>query len=141
MQSSNYTLFTDGGSRNNPGIAGAGWVVKDSVGNDVVTGCKYLGIATNNEAEYQGLILGLKEAGKLDVDELQCFLDSNLIVNQLNGIYRIKQPHLQKLAIEVKKLEKQFNSVTYKHICREKNKQADALANKAMNLNAVNCVS
>lgn len=130
-------LYTDGGSRNNPGDAGIGWVIYDSIVTDtsiVSKGGEYIGVATNNEAEYSALIKGLEEAKRLGARRVSCFLDSALVVNQLKGKYRIKKMELAELAGKVKRLEKSFDNVNYTHVRREKNKLADRLVNEAIDL-------
>jgi len=124
-------LYTDGGSRNNPGQAAIGVVLmnKDNIVEKIG---KRIGIATNNEAEYTALIEGMKSAAKHKSKELVCFMDSELVVKQLSGIYRIKDPKLQKLAIEAKNMEKLFEKVQFKHIPRKQNSVADSLVNAAL---------
>lgn len=128
----NFKLFSDGGSRGNPGPAGAGFVLYDEKNNELFVGKKFLGIATNNVAEYMALILGLKEAHKLGGKTLKCFLDSELIVKQLNGEYRVKHPDMKPLFAQVQSLLPSFDSISFVHVRREKNKRADQLANEAM---------
>jgi ribonuclease HI len=130
------TLYSDGGSRGNPGIAGAGFVLFDERQTELARGCKPLGIATNNFAEYQALILGLKAAAGAGVTELICLLDSELIVKQQLGIYRVKHPDLKPLHAEVGMLGKRFAKIGFRHIPREQNKLADRLANEAMDIQA-----
>jgi len=125
-------LYTDGGSRNNPGPAAAGFLIKDEDGRILEKGGKFLGRATNNEAEYQALIEGLRKARRFNPGRLVCSLDSSLVVNQLNGRFKIKEARLRKLVFEVKTLEQEFASVQYKYIPREKNKEADAIVNQIL---------
>lgn len=127
-------LFTDGGSRGNPGIAGAGYAITDTEGNVIMTGKKYLGTATNNVAEYSALILGLESVKKLEAKDVHCLLDSELIVRQLNGQYRVKHPDMKPLYEQVQELIKQFENVKFEHIPRERNALADKLANEAMDI-------
>lgn len=127
-----YTLYTDGGSRGNPGPSAAGIVLCNSKEEIVKKGGKYLGIGTNNEAEYQALILGLRTAIKEGVGYLVCILDSELIVKQLKGLYKVKSENLQKFFANIKTLEKNFAFIEYKHVNREKNKEADAMVNMAL---------
>ncbi len=129
-----YVLNTDGGARGNPGPGGAGIVLKDSKGNVIKQGGKFLGICTNNEAEYTALILGLATAKAEGIKSLECSLDSELIVKQLNGVYRVKSPKLKGLYEKVKNLEKDFEHIRYKHVKRQFNKEADAMVNKAIDL-------
>ncbi|MCF8034478.1 MAG: ribonuclease HI family protein [Desulfarculaceae bacterium] len=126
------TLQADGGSRGNPGPAGAGAVLYDSQGQEVAGLSRYLGVATNNEAEYQGLIMGLEEARRLGAGELSIKLDSELIVRQLEGRYRVKAPGLKPLYAKVKGLLQSFAKVSILHVPRAQNARADQLANQAM---------
>jgi len=128
-----YTLYTDGGARGNPGPGAIGIVLKKD--DDVlVQKAKYIGEVTNNQAEYQALILGLHTA--LDhTKELKCFLDSELVVKQLNGEYRVKDEKLKPLFEKIKKLEEDFARVTFHHIPRERNKLADLLLNEELDKN------
>lgn len=126
-------LFTDGGSRNNPGPAAAGFVIRDRDGKLLKKYGKYLGRATNNEAEYQALILGLREVASRGFKQVRCFLDSSLAVNQLNGVFKIKEARLRELVFKVKALERKFAAVSYEHVPREQNREADELVNKALN--------
>lgn len=128
----NMQLHTDGGARGNPGPAGAGVVLSDSSGNKIKELGAYLGECTNNEAEYRALILGLNQAIEHKVSNLACFLDSELIVRQLNGIYKVKNENMKKFWTEVKSLEKHFDAITYTHVRREKNKDADKLVNEVL---------
>ena len=125
------SLYTDGGSRNNPGEAAIGIVLKDKDKILRKLG-KPIGIATNNEAEYTALIEGLKISLNEGAKEVECFVDSELVAKQLKGLYKIKEPRLQTLCIKVKELEKKFNEVTYTHIPRKENSIADSLVNKAL---------
>jgi len=125
-------LYTDGGARNNPGPAATGFLIKDEEGQVVKKGGTFLGLATNNEAEYRALIEGLQAAKKLNPNRLDCFLDSSLAVNQLNGVFKIKEARLRELVFEVKTLEKEFPSLRYQYIPREDNKEADALVNQIL---------
>jgi len=132
-----YFLFTDGGARGNPGPAAAGVVLKDADGNVLKELGIFLGTTTNNEAEYKALISGLKTVVEAEVKEVLCILDSELIVKQLKGAYRVKSPTLKILFDEVKALEKNFTRIGYKHVPRAKNKHADRLVNEVLdNLNS-----
>ncbi|MBU1016999.1 MAG: ribonuclease HI family protein [Patescibacteria group bacterium] len=124
-------LYTDGGSRNNPGQAAIGVVLMDNEKTVIKLG-KKIGIATNNIAEYSALIFGIETALKYQPKELICFMDSELAVKQLTGAYKIKNAELQKLAIKVKNLENQFEKVQFKYIPREQNSMADSLVNAAL---------
>lgn len=125
-------LSTDGGARGNPGPAGAGLVIKDDQGNILLEHGQYLGETTNNVAEYTALLEALKFAKSLQGTDLEIFMDSELIVKQMSGEYKIKQPHLQELAAQVKGLLAGFRSYTFKHVLREYNKEADRMVNKAI---------
>ena len=126
------TVNTDGGSRGNPGPGACGAVLKDHNGNIIDQKGKYLGIRTNNEAEYHGLILGLELAINCNTDDLEVLMDSELIVKQLNGKYRVKEPRLIPLFTKVKTLSQKFDSISYFAIPREKNKEADAIVNRVL---------
>ena len=123
-------LHTDGGARGNPGPAGIGAVLK--VGDDTYYYKKYIGETTNNQAEYQALILGLAKAKELGVDEVDCFLDSELVVKQLNREYKVKDKDLAPLFIKVYNLSLGFKKIVFKHVFREANKAADKLVNEAI---------
>ena len=126
-------LFTDGGSRGNPGQAAIGCVLFDPNENKVLKEHgECIGIQTNNVAEYQALITGLKMAKELHPNVLVCHLDSELVVKQLSGEYRVKMPTLQPLLDEIMQLKVEFPSVFFKHIPREQNKRADFLVNRAL---------
>lgn len=131
-------IYTDGASRNNPGEAGAGAYITDGEGKVIKECTKYLGIATNNFAEYEAIIIGLeavrdmfmKAAEKLTVEVR---MDSELACKQLNGLYRIKQPALYEQYMKIKALcAAHFPNITFVHIRREKNKEADRLSNEAI---------
>ncbi len=125
-------LYTDGGSRNNPGPAATGFVLKNEDGRVLKKGGSFLGIATNNEAEYRALIEGLQAAKEFNPSHLDCFLDSLLAVNQLNGVFKIKEARLRELVFEVKALEKESESIRYQYVPREENKEADAILNQIL---------
>jgi len=125
-------LYTDGGSRNNPGPAAVGLVIQDTKGNIIEKQGKYIGEYTNNEAEYMALIEGLKVTKNYHPESLVCFLDSQLVVNQLNGIFKVKKAHLAELLLEVKKLEVEFSNIEYRFVKRDKNYLADSLVNQAL---------
>jgi ribonuclease HI len=124
--------YTDGGARGNPGPAGIGVVLQDKTGQTIGEWSEFLGVATNNQAEYKALLLALKQAVALGVVELDCRLDSELVVKQLKGEYKVKHPDLKPLFEQAKSLISQIKNVSFKHIRRELNKQADQLANQAM---------
>lgn len=130
-------MYADGGSRGNPGPA-AGGAVLYAFGEDGGEGeCiaevgKYLGTATNNQAEYTGIIIGLQKAQELGFDVVDARLDSELAVKQLNGEYRVKNPELAKLFLVIHNLRTHFRSTTFTHVRREYNKHADAVVNKTI---------
>jgi ribonuclease HI len=125
-------INTDGGARGNPGPAGSGAVIRDESGKILYEHKEYLGEATNNFAEYIALIRALEAAAKLGGTHLQINMDSELIVKQMQGSYKIKEPSLQKLAQQVIKLKNSFQSVRFIHVRREFNKDADRLVNEAI---------
>ena len=123
-------IHSDGGSRGNPGPAAIGVVVKID-GKKIEIG-ETIGIATNNVAEYVAIVRGLKESYGHGATEAECFADSELIVRQLRGEYRIKDEKMKQLAQEAFTLRAKFKSVTFTEIPREKNKEADKLVNNAL---------
>jgi len=122
----------DGASRGNPGPAGAGAIIKDSSGNVLAEVYDYLGENTNNYAEYKGLILALEAAAELGERRLVINADSELIVRQLQGRYRVKAPNLIPLYEQAKKLIAGFDDVELHHVPRAQNEEADRLANLAI---------
>ncbi len=132
MASPVVNLYTDGACRGNPGQGGAGAVLVDKAGEIVGTVKHSLGHCTNNIAEYRALILGLEEALKNRYGQLNIFLDSELLVNQIKGTYKVKNEKLKPLMLEVKKLLSYFDSYKIEHIDRTKNYMADKLANEAI---------
>jgi ribonuclease H / adenosylcobalamin/alpha-ribazole phosphatase len=128
----------DGGSRGNPGPAGYGAVVKDPATGEIIAERKAgLGHTTNNVAEYSGLIAGLEAARDLGASAVDVRMDSKLVVEQMSGRWRIKHLPLQTLATQAKQLIAEFDKVTFEWIPRERNKDADRLANEAMDAQAV----
>lgn len=125
-------LYTDGASRGNPGEGGAGIVLMDDQGGEILSRGYYLGLCTNNEAEYKALIHGLTEAAKTGCNRLIIFLDSELIVRQINGIYKVKAPTLKPLFSKVRKLLQSFESYSIQHVPRAENSRADSLANQGI---------
>lgn len=125
-------IFTDGGARGNPGPAGIGVVVTSEDTTSVLEKFgRYIGVATNNRAEYQGIKAGLEAGLKYNPTKIRCYLDSELVVHQLNGKYRVKNADLAAIFTEVQELAKQAD-VTFSHIYREKNKLADFEVNQAI---------
>ena len=124
-------LHTDGAARGNPGPAGAGILIEDDQGIRVQARHKWLGQMTNNQAEYHALIEGLKAVKDWKPDRLEIYLDSKLVVEQIKGQYKIKEPELQKLHAQARQL---LEGLQYeiKHVAREENRGADHLANMAI---------
>lgn len=128
-------IFTDGGARGNPGLAAGAFVVYDDAGNIREKRGKSLGTKTNNEAEYMAVIEALSYLRNLgDLNEVHFFLDSNLVVNQLNGVFKIKEPRLRELLVQIRQLEGQFSltRISYSYIPRAQNAEADALVNEIL---------
>jgi ribonuclease HI len=125
-------LFTDGAARGNPGPAGLGMVIEDDRGMRLWGGCRYVGTATNNRAEYLALIDGLRKASEWRPDALEVYLDSELVVQQVTGRYKVRSADLQPLHRQVVGLLQGFRRVSVSHVPRERNRGADALANKAI---------
>ena len=125
-------LYTDGGARGNPGPAGLGMVIEDDQGMRVWGGYRYVGTATNNKAEYLALIEGLRRAAEWRPDRLEVYMDSRLVVEQVAGRFKVKNEDLLPLHRQVKQLLGGFPDVTVSYVPREKNRGADALANRAM---------
>jgi ribonuclease HI len=125
------TIYTDGASRNNPGEAGAGvYILKD--GTPVERIARYLGTTTNNVAEYTAAIIGLEHAAKAGARSVKLFADSELLVKQVNGLYKVKNEGLKPLHAKVRELIARIGRVEVQYIPRGQNKEADALANKAI---------
>ena len=129
-------INTDGGARGNPGPAGIGAVFyfDDGTGNQKLIAeiKEYIGEQTNNFAEYTALIKALEKAAELGYERVLCVLDSELVVKQLNGLYKVREETLKPLATKVLSLTNKFKSVTFTHVKREKNKEADRLVNEAI---------
>ena len=125
-------LYADGAARGNPGPAGAGAALLDEEGRLVGEAMRYLAHATNNVAEYTALIIGLEEAQRRDVEDLDIRMDSKLVVEQMNGKWKIKHPNLKPLAQQAGALLASFPRRQIRHVPREQNTIADALANRAI---------
>lgn len=130
-----YTLYSDGGARGNPGPAAFGFVLMKD-GSLLDLDARYLGTATNNSAEYNGLVEGLKLAIKHKADNITCYLDSELIVKQLNGEYKVKDKNLAVLYKEVVDMKDKFETITFTHVAREFNAYADRLVNIVLDARA-----
>ena len=124
--------YTDGGSRGNPGPAGYGVRLEDASGTLVAELSGALGVATNNVAEYRGLLAAMEWACEHGVTSLRVRSDSELLVKQMKGLYRVKHPGLQPLHRQAQQLARQVGRVTFEHVRREQNAEADRLANEAM---------
>lgn len=120
-------LFFDGASKGNPGKAGCGWYIENSE-----KGYKFLGNATNNQAEYQGMIEGLKTARKENILELEVYGDSKLVIEQMKGNWQVKSPNIKHYYQEAREICKHFDNLSFFWIKRDKNKVADYLANQAI---------
>ncbi len=133
------TVFTDGGARGNPGPAAAGAVIKNLAGKPRLICGKYLGHKTNNFAEYSAVLLAfetvVQQETNLNQLEVEVFADSLLVVKQLGGEYRVKNANIRPLFEKVQELTSQFFKVSYQHIPREKNKEADAEVNRILDEN------
>lgn len=128
-----WVLYCDGASRGNPGEAGAGALLIDENGKEISL-TRFLGKKTNNQAEYEALLLGLKELQKRGATEVEVKADSELLVRQLNGQYRVKHEGLVPLYKQAKDMLNSFTKTTIRHIPREENKKADRLSNEAIDL-------
>lgn len=131
------TLYTDGGSRNNPGPSATGVVIKDATGKIVAAYGEYLGKQTNNYAEYSAMISALKKAHELGATEVECIADSKLVIEQLKRNWRVKEPTLQKLFMQAWNELQKFKKYSLAHTLRAGNKEADAEVNKILD-NPVN---
>ncbi len=125
-------LYADGGSRGNPGPSASGYVLLDMNDQVLVEKGEYIGITTNNQAEYQALRFGLHEAKKLGVQEVDVYLDSLLVVNQMKGIFKVKNRDLYPIHESIKELCTEFKKVTFTHVPRELNKLADGMVNQCL---------
>ena len=126
------TIYTDGGSRNNPGPSATGVVIKNEAGKVLAAYGEYLGIQTNNYAEYSAMISALKKAQELGATEIHCVADSKLVIEQLKGNWRVKEPTLQKLWLQAWNLLQSFKKYSLAHTLRAGNKEADAEVNKIL---------
>jgi ribonuclease HI len=135
MNKKKLIIYCDGGSRGNPGPAGLGAVIYDENKNKLFEISEFLGVTTNNQAEYKGVLQAIKKAKELKAKDLSFYLDSELIVKQMNGQYRVKNKDLLPIYMEIRKYILDFQKVEFNHVRREYNKEADALANMAMDAN------
>jgi ribonuclease HI len=125
-------LSTDGGARGNPGPAAYGYVLEAEDGTVLDARGKTIGVATNNVAEYRALVAGLEKALELGVSEVEVVSDSELLVKQMTGVYRVKNEALRGLSLEAARLARRLDRVTYKAVRREHNELADRLVNEAL---------
>ncbi len=126
------TIYSDGGSRGNPGPSAAGYIVLNNRQEVIAEGGEYLGITTNNQAEYQGVRLGLEKAIELGYKKVDFKLDSMLVVNQMKGIYKIKNRELWPINERIRMLMAGFDRVTFTHVNRQFNQLADGMVNKTL---------
>jgi len=137
-----FTIHSDGGARGNPGPAGAGVMIRDELGNSVASVSKFLGAQTNNFAEYEAVILGFEAlakivpAAKRDKTDVVVKMDSELVVKQMRGEYKVKNAVLKEQKARLAQIATAFKSVSFVHVPREENSDADALANEAMDRGA-----
>jgi ribonuclease HI len=125
-------LFTDGGSRGNPGPAAYGFVLEAPDATVLDARGQAIGVATNNVAEYRALLAGLERAAELGIDELEVVSDSELLVKQMRGEYKVKNAALRELSLEAARLARSVGRVTYTAVRREHNELADSLVNEAL---------
>jgi ribonuclease HI len=125
-------LFTDGGARGNPGPAAYGFVLETEDGTVLAAEGEAIGVATNNVAEYSGLVAGLRKALELHVPEVEVVSDSELLVKQMRGEYRVKNEGLRALFVEASTIARRLESVEYRHVKRAHNELADRLVNEAL---------
>ena len=126
------TLYTDGGARGNPGPAAFAYVLEDGDGTVLAAHGEKIGVATNNVAEYRGLVAGLAKAVELELPEVEVMSDSELLVKQMRGEYKVKNEALRELSLEAARLARRLDSVGYRHVRRAQNELADRLVNEAL---------
>jgi ribonuclease HI len=125
-------LYTDGGARGNPGPAAFAYVLEAQDGTVLAAHGERIGVATNNVAEYRGLVAGLAKAVELGVGEVEVVSDSELLVKQMRGEYRVKNEALRELSLEAARLGRRLERVAYRHVRRAQNELADRLVNEAL---------
>jgi ribonuclease HI len=128
----NATLHTDGGARGNPGPAAFAYVLEADDGSVLAAHGETIGVATNNVAEYRGLVAGLAKAVELEVGEVEVVSDSELLVKQMRGEYKVKNEALRELSLEAARLARRLRRVEYRHVRRAHNELADRLVNEAL---------
>ncbi len=129
-------MYADGGSRGNPGPSASGYVIMDMDNQIILKSGVYVGITTNNQAEYRSLQFGLEEAHKLGASEVDVYMDSLLVINQMKGIFKVKNGELIPLQKEIQEFAKRFKKISYTHVPRELNKLADAEVNETLDAEA-----
>ena len=129
-------LFSDGGSRGNPGPSASGYVLFNDNDDVILQNGVYLGITTNNQAEYQSLKFGLEEAHELGAQEVEVYMDSLLVINQMKGIFKVKNRDLWPIHEAIKDHMKVFKKISFTHVPRELNKLADAMVNEVLDAEA-----
>ncbi len=122
-------LFTDGGARGNPGHSACGVAIYDLNGNLIKINGKYCGVLTNNQAEYEALLTGLRMAHAMKANEIECYLDSDLIVKQIKGEFKIKNKIINEYVRKINTLLKNFHKVNFIHVARSENSIADKIVN------------
>jgi len=134
LSSEELVVHCDGGARGNPGPGGAGCVIEEAAGKKRLLCGKYLGRVTNNQAEYAAVELAFNKIRDnfTKVRKIRFFLDSALVVNQLNGLFKAKNPGLLNQLLKIRGLERPFGEIYYQHISRDHNTQADSLVNRAI---------
>ncbi len=125
-------LYTDGGSRGNPGPAAFAYVLEAGDGTVLAAHGEKIGVATNNVAEYRGLVAGLAKAVELAIPEVEVLSDSELLVKQMRGEYKVKNEALRELSLQAARLARQLGKVEYRHVLRAHNELADSLVNEAL---------
>ena len=133
MRLKKAVIYADGASRGNPGPAAIGAIIKDERGRLITSISQRIGRATNNQAEYRAIIAALEEAARLGAKQVEIKTDSELVVKQINGEYRVKKATLKPLYQQVKQQQGSLEGFTITHILRQQNIEADNLANKALN--------
>ncbi len=126
------TIFSDGGSRGNPGPAAIGFIIKNKNGETICKEGRFIGLTTNNCAEYTALTEALKMAANLGAKEVSCFLDSELVVRQLNGQYKVKDANIKKYFSTLVGVLPAFTKFSFAHVTRDRNFEADKLVNQAL---------
>jgi ribonuclease HI len=125
-------LYTDGGARGNPGPAAYGFMLEGADGTVLASEGRAIGVATNNVAEYRGLVAGLEKAVELEVTDLEVVSDSELMVKQMRGEYRVKSDALTDLSVAATRLARMLARVEYRHVRREENELADRIVNETL---------